>query len=424
MLDDWLDGHVRFEPLLANAASRTPRAGRCRAPSSAGGWAICWPRPELGALMMSREPLATRREAAQLLLALPPRKETAAFFAQAAGDGDPIVADWAAVGAVRLGDAGARDAGSRDRSRRPGGLTRLLRIRAALALAKIGDTSGVPAMSEALDHCDDVLLCRLIIITRQLRDRRAVPALLAHLPEVQNRREMVDALGAIGDPAACDALVERLRGDSYVPVRVQAARALAKLGEPSVIPALERSEAGDGEHGGRGRARGAGALPQRAPTLRAPSRWPWVPEPDYGACPSTRAASPGTPGLPSSTANARISGHLVRVQLADARLQASNSSGGSWRRTAPRARRGSALVDVDRPHLLHDIDAGARPSPTSVRAIAAALLAVGGGDVDLERVRHRTQASTDSSVRLRRGAALVDGILGDAVWCWRVRAPC
>ncbi len=67
-----------------------------------------------------------------------------------------------------------------------------------------------------------------------------MPALLAHLPEVQNRREMVDALGAIGDPAACDALVDRMRADSYVPVRVQAAKALAKLGDPSVIPALER----------------------------------------------------------------------------------------------------------------------------------------------------------------------------------------
>jgi hypothetical protein len=28
------------------------------------------------------------------------------------------------------------------------------------------------------------------------------PALLKHVPEVQNRREMVDALGDIGDPAA------------------------------------------------------------------------------------------------------------------------------------------------------------------------------------------------------------------------------
>ena len=96
-----------------------------------------------------------------------------------------------------------------------------------------------------------------------------MPALLAHLPEVQNRREMVDALGDIGDPAACAALVERLRGDSYVPVRVQAARALAKIGEPSVIPALERSVKQETETTVVAAARAALAiLSQRAPPTR------------------------------------------------------------------------------------------------------------------------------------------------------------
>ena len=44
LLDEWLDGHVRFEPLLRRAR-RIRRAGRCRRRSSAGGWAICWPGP-------------------------------------------------------------------------------------------------------------------------------------------------------------------------------------------------------------------------------------------------------------------------------------------------------------------------------------------------------------------------------------------
>jgi hypothetical protein len=44
ILDDWLDGHVRFEPLLAKGASN-PKGGRCRRRSSAGAWAICWPGP-------------------------------------------------------------------------------------------------------------------------------------------------------------------------------------------------------------------------------------------------------------------------------------------------------------------------------------------------------------------------------------------
>ncbi|HET6147430.1 MAG TPA: sulfatase-like hydrolase/transferase [Polyangia bacterium] len=245
LLDQWLDGHVRLEPLLAKGESN-PEGGPVPRAIERGRLGDLLAGPELGALMTSDAPVPIRREAAQLLLALPPRKETASFLAQAARDADPIVADWAAVGAVRLGQTGARE-----RVRAASGnpqAPRLLRIRAALALAQVGDASGVPTLNDALDHCDDVLLCRLIVINLgRLRDRRAVPALLAHLPEVQNRREMVDALGDIGDPAARDALVERLRGDEYVPVRVQAARALAKLGERSVVPALQRALAHETE---------------------------------------------------------------------------------------------------------------------------------------------------------------------------------
>jgi HEAT repeat protein len=239
LLDDWLDGHVRLEPLLARGASN-PEGGPVPRAIERGRLGDLLAAPDLAALMVSEAPLNQRREAAQLLVALPPRRETAAAFGRAAGDADPVVAAWAAVGAVRLGDEA-----SRARVRRAvgdAGAARMLRIRAALALAQIGDAAGVPVMAEALDHCEDVLLCRLIIVNLgRLRDRRAVPALLAHLPEVQNRREMVDALGEIGDRAARDALVTRLGGDEYVTVRVQAARALAKLGDASVLPALERS---------------------------------------------------------------------------------------------------------------------------------------------------------------------------------------
>ena len=87
-------------------------------------------------------------------------------------------------------------------------------------------------LAEALERHDDILLCRFIIVTLgKLGDRRAVPLLLAHLPEVQNRREMVEALGALGDPAAVPALVECLQHDAYVPVRAAAATALAQIGK-------------------------------------------------------------------------------------------------------------------------------------------------------------------------------------------------
>jgi HEAT repeat protein len=173
---------------------------------------------------------------------LPPRRETADAFARAAAGNDPTLASWAAVGAVRLGDVPARARVEAVVTPTPDNspATAALRVRAALALAGIGDAAGVPVLGDALDHCDDVLLCRLIILSLgKLHDARAVPALLKHLPEVQNRREMVDALGDIADSRAREPLLERLRGDEYVPVRVQSAVALEKLGDPSVIGALE-----------------------------------------------------------------------------------------------------------------------------------------------------------------------------------------
>ena len=58
--------------------------------------------------MTSDAPPSQRREAAQLLVSLPRRQETAAALARAAGDKDREVADWASIGATRLGDAAAR----------------------------------------------------------------------------------------------------------------------------------------------------------------------------------------------------------------------------------------------------------------------------------------------------------------------------
>jgi HEAT repeat protein len=52
---------------------------------------------------------------------------------------------------------------------------------------------------------------------------------------------MVEALGDIGDPAAADALLERLRRDEYVPVRIGAAKALAKLGDPRLAALVDEA---------------------------------------------------------------------------------------------------------------------------------------------------------------------------------------
>jgi arylsulfatase A-like enzyme/HEAT repeat protein len=247
LLDQWLDGHVRLEPLLARGASN-PEGGPVPRAIERGRLGDLLAANDLAALMLSEAPLAQRREAAQLLVGLPPRRETAAALTTASSDADPEVSAWASVGAVRLGVEAARPRVRAIVEAPAKPASGSLRVRAALALATVGDATGVPVLASALDECEEVLLCRLIVLSLgKLRDARAVPGLLKHLPEVQNRREMVDALGDIGDRAARDALVQRLHSDEYVPVRVQAAAALAKLGDPSVIPALEQSARRDTE---------------------------------------------------------------------------------------------------------------------------------------------------------------------------------
>ncbi len=232
LLDGWLDAHLQLEPSQlepgAGGAARVAGAPVPRA-LERGRLGDLSAAPELAALLNAAAPVSQRREAAELLVGLPPQPETAAALARAAGDADGTLADWAAVGSLRLGDSSrrARVAALVGDGKTP----RDLRARAALALATSGDGRGIPVLAEALDRRDDILLCRFIIVTLgKLADRRAVPILLKHLPEVQNRREMVEALGALGDPAAVSALVETLRRDAYVPVRAAAATSLAQIG--------------------------------------------------------------------------------------------------------------------------------------------------------------------------------------------------
>jgi HEAT repeat protein len=152
------------------------------------------------------------------------------------------------VAAGRLGETAARD-DLRDvvtSGREPAEL----QVQAALALGNLGDASAAPALTRALDRdrCGSVELCRQVIrALGKLGDRRATTALVAHLPEVQNRREMVEALGAIADPAAVPALADRLAHDEYVPVRVAAASALARIGGEPARQALARAAADETE---------------------------------------------------------------------------------------------------------------------------------------------------------------------------------
>jgi arylsulfatase A-like enzyme len=243
VLDRWLDAHVELEPLAGGPAAGGGAASRAIERGRFGDLAAA---PELAALLLTPgAPAAERREAAALLVALPPRPETAAGLARAAGDPDGALADWAAIGRFRLGEASAKARVQQIAANPAAGEAR---ARAGLALAVAGDGSGLPALADALDRSDDMAFRRTIVeALGQFGDRRAVPVLLKHLGEVRNRREMIAALGQLGDPAAADALLEHLRSDDYVPVRVEAARSLAKLKDPRLAPLVEEAARHDTE---------------------------------------------------------------------------------------------------------------------------------------------------------------------------------
>jgi arylsulfatase A-like enzyme/HEAT repeat protein len=244
MLDEWLDDHSRWEPQLLRGQAN-PEGQAVPKAIERGRLADLGAVSDLAAMLQSVEPLPVRREAARLLVMLPRREETKGRIEAAlatVGD-DAELADWVAVAASRFGSESARKHVHEILARPdPGDREKDLRIQAALALAFVGDNVGVPVMARTLDRCDNIALCRRIIIQLgAIRDRRAVPKLIAHLPEVMNRREMVAALGDIGDPIAVDALLERLAHDEYVPVREEAAIALAKIGGHQALVGLHRS---------------------------------------------------------------------------------------------------------------------------------------------------------------------------------------
>jgi HEAT repeat protein len=238
-LDDWLADNTVLE------AARDDRGGAAVVPPAIERGRLGDPAAaaDLAALLASMEPAEVRREAARLLVvALPGRPETRAAVIAARRSQDPEIAAWAAVAAARLGDAEARAQLSADLARPGAGGDSERRTFAALALAEAGDPQAVPILAAALADCHDIGVCRQIVLALgRSRDRRGTAALVARLPVVIGRRDVVEALGQIADPNSADALVERLLEDEYVPVRAQAALALAAIGGAKSQAGLDRA---------------------------------------------------------------------------------------------------------------------------------------------------------------------------------------
>jgi len=120
----------------------------------------------------------------------------------------------------------------------------IVRMRAAKALGRIGDSSAVESLARALKDSEKYVSMNATEALGKIGNRQAVePLIEAFLKPIQYwevQREAADALGKIGDPRAVEPLVKSLR-DRYIiysdsGVRRTVALALGKLGEPAIEP--------------------------------------------------------------------------------------------------------------------------------------------------------------------------------------------
>ncbi|HEX7597769.1 MAG TPA: sulfatase-like hydrolase/transferase, partial [Polyangia bacterium] len=240
LLDVWLDQQARFE----SRGLDRPAGGIAQA-IERGRLGEAEVAPSLAAALQSHDSLELRSTAAHLLVeALPARPDTRSWLVDAmkAAD-DEEIRDWATVAAVRLGEAEGHARLLAIVGRPSSEANQALGLQAALALAQTGDNAGVSILAQGLDACSSrEALCKSIVAAlSKLRDPRAIPALDTHLPDVLTRLEVVQALGEIGNGTAVPVLVERLKTDEYVPVRMAAAHALARIGGTRALLALQWS---------------------------------------------------------------------------------------------------------------------------------------------------------------------------------------
>jgi len=123
------------------------------------------------------------------------------------------------------------------------------RQQAAVILGEIGDAGAVKALTEAIDASGkaerDVNDANVAIATAlgALGAREAVPALarLARAGDAFTQVAAIDALGAIGDPAAVEPLLATVGDEQAEPFAVKKALlALGRIGDARAVPAVVR----------------------------------------------------------------------------------------------------------------------------------------------------------------------------------------
>ncbi len=136
---------------------------------------------------------------------------------------DATLREEAALSLALLGDArGAAGARAAFDARRNGPLEADT-LRAALAVATLGDHAAVPVLAAWINnpHGTDTQRDAAVASLRALRDPAARPAWERLLLDMRLAPRGADALGELGDPAALDALREGLRTQRY-PISIRA----------------------------------------------------------------------------------------------------------------------------------------------------------------------------------------------------------
>jgi HEAT repeat protein len=155
-----------------------------------------------------------------------------ALLAELTG-GDDMRAELAALALARHGEAALQALRPLLESAQPDA-----RWWAVRTLAEIPHGEAAPLLIQALqDEENEVRVCAAMALGRQ-RDERGVSPLIEAMfsKDALLARQAANALVATG-AAAVPALLE-LMGNSTQPVRLEAARALALIGDPRAIPAL------------------------------------------------------------------------------------------------------------------------------------------------------------------------------------------
>lgn len=105
----------------------------------------------------------------------------------------------------------------------------------------------VDHLIHALGHPEPETRIRAARLLGQVGDGRAVPALCdwaTRSSDMGFLEAIADALGALGSPEAVPVLIRLLR-ESWLSVRVRAARALARIGTPEARAALHQAATQD-----------------------------------------------------------------------------------------------------------------------------------------------------------------------------------